>query len=71
MTERNRAQPRPAVSDDGLSGDRPVAGTRGRITRRRLVKAATATVAGVAAASGYVPPSVRPLQVPIAHAFSF
>jgi hypothetical protein len=42
-----------------------------RVRRRGLVKVATATVAVVIGTSGYVRPSVRPLQAPSAHAFSF
>ena len=45
---------------------------RRRVRRRRLIKAAAATGAAVVGASGvYVRPSVRPLQVPTVHAFSF
>jgi len=42
-----------------------------RRSRRRLIKAAVAAGAGVAGASGYIKPSVRMLQIPTAHAFSF
>jgi hypothetical protein len=36
-----------------------------------LIKTAVVAAAGVAAASGYVQPSVRALKTPVAHAFSF
>ncbi len=43
-----------------------------RVRRRLLVKAAVATGAAVVGASGaYVQPSVRPIQIPTVHAFSF
>ncbi len=42
-----------------------------RVRRRRLVKTAAIVIAGAAAASGYVQPSVTPLQSPVASAFSF
>jgi len=71
MTDSNPAQPQHAASPDARTRESPIASTQRRVSRRRLVKAATVTVAGVAAASGYVRPSVRPLQIPIAHAFSF
>jgi hypothetical protein len=42
-----------------------------RLGRRKLVKTAAAALTGAVAASGYIQPSIRPLQVPVAHAFSF
>jgi hypothetical protein len=42
-----------------------------RVNRRRLVKGAAVAAGAVVAASGYIQPSVRPLQAPVAHAFSF
>jgi hypothetical protein len=58
------------TSDDTLAHPvEPSAPARQR--RRRLIKTAVVAAAGVAAASGYVQPSVRALQTPVAHAFSF
>jgi hypothetical protein len=71
MTDRYRATPGQAASPNGDIPDSSIVRTRRRVRRRSLAKAAAATVAVVAAASGYVRPSVRPLQAPIAHAFSF
>ena len=71
MTDSNEpALPQSPPTEAGNSLDRPLGSPR-RVGRRRLVKAATATAAGIVAASGYVRPSVRPLQTPVAHAFSF
>jgi hypothetical protein len=42
-----------------------------RVRRRRVIKAAGALGAAAAGLSGYIQPSVRPLQLPVAHAFSF
>jgi len=72
MSDGDLATPWQAASPEGDTRDSSIARTRRRMGRRRVIKAATITVAGVAAASSvYVRPSVRPLQVPVAHAFSF
>jgi hypothetical protein len=62
MTDVREAARPPEEADNR---DSSLARTRRRFRRRRLVKAATATVtvAIAASASGYVRPSVRPLQV--------
>lgn len=51
---------------------RQLVAPRRRIRRRRLLKVAAGTGAAVAGASSiYVRPSVRPLKIPTANAFSF
>jgi len=57
--------------DDPGDGQQARQAKQPKLNRRRLVKTAAAAATAVAAASGYVQPSVRPLQVPVAHAFSF
>ena len=64
----SRSRPRPATERDQAAGE---ASQPKRRARRRLLKAAVAGGAAIVGASGYVAPSVRPLQLPVAHAFSF
>jgi hypothetical protein len=69
MTEiPSRSRPRRATGRDQAADEASQPKRRGR---RRLLKAAVAGGAAVVGASGYVAPSVRPLQLPVAHAFSF
>ena len=58
--------------DAAQTDQNPPVRQRRRLGRRGLLKVAAGTGAAVAAASGvYVRPSVRPLEVPSAEAFSF
>lgn len=68
-TDEKELAMRRSPSLDVGAGPTRVARKAPRVRRRRLVKAAAA--AGAVFASAYVRPSVRPLQAPVAHAFSF
>jgi len=69
MTDKPIASGPPQTAEaDRTTGEASGPKRRGR---RRLLKAAVATGAAVVGASTYVQPSVRPLEIPVAHSFSF
>jgi hypothetical protein len=69
MTQQDKPQAPTSASE----GQRARPSRKGRrVRRRRLIQTAVGVGAGLAAASGaYVAPSVRPLRVSTAYAFSF
>ena len=72
MSEPQERRSAAAGAETRMDQNSLARGPRRRVGRRRLITAAVGTGAAVVGASGvYVRPSVRPLQVPTVHAFSF